>query len=267
HTVDEFLWQSQRGFCEHFAGSFVFLMRGGGVPARVVTGYQGAEQHPDGYLLVHQYNAHAWAEVWLPEKGWIRVDPTAAVAPERIEQGAESFFSDSQSALTEGGFSLSRFRHIDLLNKLRLQLDALDYYWSKWVLGYQSQQKSLLQRWLGEVSWRSIGLLLLATGALVVGSVLLWLLRGSLRARRRTPLQRLFDRLCRKLEKAGWPRHQGEGPRAYRQRLEQARLGSELRNGNSALMALKLYELISYGERQQYRGAFQKEAKRWLKAR
>ncbi|MGS2722346.1 transglutaminase family protein [Porticoccus sp. GXU_MW_L64] len=263
HSVDEFLWQTQRGFCEHFASSFVFLMRAGGIPARVVTGYQGAERHPDGYLLVHQYNAHAWAEVWLPNKGWVRVDPTAAVAPERIEQGAESFFSNSQSALTEGGFSLSRFRHIDLLNQLRLQLDALDYYWSKWVLGYQSQQKSLLQRWLGEVSWRSIGLLLLATGALVIGAVLLWLLRGSLQAQRRTPLQRSFERLCGKLAKAGWPRRCGEGPRAYLQRLQGGQMNKKTANGNNALMALKLYEQICYGEQLQYTEAFYREVKRF----
>ena len=267
HTVDEFLWQSQRGFCEHYAGSFVFLMRAGGVPARVVTGYQGAERHPDGYLLVHQYNAHAWAEVWLPGRGWVRVDPTAAVAPERIEQGAESFFAGSQAESAGDAFSLSRFRHISWLNSLRLQLDALDYYWSTWVLGYPRQQKSLLQRWLGEISWQRVGLLLLATGVLVIAGVLLWLLRGSLKARTRSPLQRQFQRLCRKLEKAGWPRQPGEGPKAYRLRLQAANLGTVLSNGNNALMALQLYELICYGEQERYINAFQRESKRYLSKR
>ncbi|WP_460825210.1 transglutaminase family protein, partial [Massilia solisilvae] len=83
-SIDEFLYQTRAGFCEHYAGAFVFLMRAAGVPARVVTGYQGGEMNPiDGYLTVRQSDAHAWAEVWLAGRGWVRVDPTAAVAPER----------------------------------------------------------------------------------------------------------------------------------------------------------------------------------------
>ncbi|UTW45606.1 DUF3488 domain-containing transglutaminase family protein [bacterium SCSIO 12696] len=262
NTVDEFLWGSQRGFCEHYAGSFVFLMRAGGVPARVVTGYQGAEAHPDGYLLVHQYNAHAWAEVWLEGRGWVRVDPTAAVAPERIEQGAESFFGQSATSLAEDGFSLSRYRHIGWLNSLRLQLDALDYYWSTWVLGYQSQQKSFLQRWLGEISWRSIGLLLFATGGLVMLMTLLWLLRGSLKARRQPALQRQFVKLCRRLAKAGWPRASAEGPRDYRLRLEASEFKQRTKSQN-ALLALKLYEKVCYGDQPQHAEAFYREAKQF----
>ena len=86
-SVDEFVWDTKRGFCEHFASSFAFLMRAADIPARVVVGYQGGEYHPDaGYLMVHQYDAHAWTEVWLAERGWVRIDPTLAVAPERIER-------------------------------------------------------------------------------------------------------------------------------------------------------------------------------------
>jgi transglutaminase-like putative cysteine protease len=87
-AVDDFLYGTRAGFCEHYAGAFVFLMRAAGVPARVVTGYQGGELNPiDGYLTVRQSDAHAWAEVWLPRRGWVRVDPTAAVAPERVQRG------------------------------------------------------------------------------------------------------------------------------------------------------------------------------------
>jgi transglutaminase-like putative cysteine protease len=87
-AVDDFLYGSRAGFCEHYAGSFVFLMRAAGVPARVVTGYQGGELNPlDGYVTVRQSDAHAWAEVWLPGRGWVRIDPTAAVAPERVRRG------------------------------------------------------------------------------------------------------------------------------------------------------------------------------------
>jgi hypothetical protein len=86
-AVDEFLYGTRAGFCEHYAGAFVFLMRAAGVPARVVTGYQGGELNPiDGYLTVRQSDAHAWAEVWLPKRGWVRIDPTAAVAPDRVRR-------------------------------------------------------------------------------------------------------------------------------------------------------------------------------------
>ena len=88
--VDEFLFETRRGFCEHYAAAFVTLMRSAGIPARVVTGYQGGEYNPAGnYLIVRQLDAHAWAEVWLPGQGWARVDPTAAIAPERIEYGTD----------------------------------------------------------------------------------------------------------------------------------------------------------------------------------
>src|SRR5690606_24509363 len=90
HSVDEFLWQTKAGFCEHFSGSFVFFLRAAGIPARVVAGYQGGKINPvENYLTVRQYDAHAWAEAWLENRGWVRIDPTAAVAPERIEQGVE----------------------------------------------------------------------------------------------------------------------------------------------------------------------------------
>src|SRR6185503_6653336 len=99
-SVDEFLFDTRSGFCEHFSSAFTFLMRAAGVPARVVTGYQGGDLNPiDRIVTVRQWDAHAWSEVWLAGRGWVRVDPTAAVAPERIERGLEA-------ALSEGGESL-----------------------------------------------------------------------------------------------------------------------------------------------------------------
>ncbi|RTK99023.1 MAG: transglutaminase domain-containing protein, partial [Neisseriaceae bacterium] len=97
-SVDDFLFNSRRGFCEHYASSFVFLMRAAGVPARVVTGYMGGELNPvGGYLIVRQSDAHAWAEVWLGNAGWQRVDPTAAVAPARVQQDLASALPISDS--------------------------------------------------------------------------------------------------------------------------------------------------------------------------
>ena len=90
-SIDEFLFDTQKGFCAHFAGSIVYLLRAADIPARVVLGYQGAEDNPvAGFYSVYQYNAHAWVELWVEGRGWLRIDPTAWVAPERIEQGVES---------------------------------------------------------------------------------------------------------------------------------------------------------------------------------
>ena len=94
--VDDFLFRTRQGFCEHYANAFVFLMRAAGVPARVVTGYQGGEMNAlGGYMIVRQSDAHAWAEVWLAGRGWVRVDPTGAVAPNRVQEGIYAALSDA----------------------------------------------------------------------------------------------------------------------------------------------------------------------------
>lgn len=222
-SVDEFLWRTKRGFCEHFASSFVFILRAAGVPARVVVGYQGGEYHPDaGYLIVHQYDAHAWAEVWLAGRGWVRVDPTAAVAPERIETSVADLLGGEQAFLADSPLSLVRFRGIRWLDRLRLQLDYYDYLWAQWVLGYEYRQERLLTGWLGAWDpWR-LGFFILGAGALALLPVLL----GQLRLARRRPrpaLERLFERYCQQLARRGITRAQGEAPRALAERVARER--------------------------------------------
>ncbi len=98
NSVDDFLFNTRQGFCGHFASAFTTMARAAGIPARVVAGYQGGDWNPiGGYLIVRQSHAHAWSEVWLPERGWTRVDPTAAVAPERVERGFEASFAESEA--------------------------------------------------------------------------------------------------------------------------------------------------------------------------
>ena len=219
HSVDEFLWQSQRGFCEHFASSFVFFMRAAGLPARVVVGYQGGERHPsENYLLVHQYDAHAWAEVWLPRRGWLRVDPTAAVAPQRIEMSFADLFSEDEDFLSESLLALERYRHIGWINKLRLRLDALEYSWAKWVLGYENIQGDFLLRLLGRVDPLRIGLFLLLAGLLALLPVALMVLRDREKSHR-DELDRIFTRFCRRMAQLGFTRHAGEGPRHFARRI------------------------------------------------
>ena len=149
HTVDDFLFATQQGFCEHFASSFVVMMRAAGIPARVVAGYMGGEfNEAENYLVVHQYDAHAWTEIWLQGRGWVRVDPTAAVAPERVRQS----LGQSSADQVQGLLSLGRYRHIKILNQLRLEWDALNYRWHQAVIGFDAQSQSrFLSRWFGRI--------------------------------------------------------------------------------------------------------------------
>lgn len=226
HTVDEFLWDKKQGFCEFYASSFVIFMRAAGIPARVVTGYQGGERHPtEAYLLVHQYDAHAWAEVWLPGKGWVRIDPTAAVAPQRIERTFADLFGADRAFLDGSLFALERYRHWSLLNTLRLRLDSLDYAWGKWVLGYERMQGEVLTALVGRIDpWR-IGLFLLIAGAVAMAPMLVMLFFARGRSRH-DELDRLFLTFCRRLARVGIVRQSGEGPRNFAARIarEQPRL-------------------------------------------
>lgn len=212
NPVDDFLFNTRRGFCEHYAGSFVYLMRAAGVPARVVTGYQGGEVNPVGnYLIVRQSDAHAWAEVWLQGRGWVRVDPTAAVAPQRIETGLSSLPE------TEAVPMLSR-RDFSLLRRLYLNWDALNNGWNQWVLGYnRERQMELLSRLTGgQPSWQDMAIALMVFAGGIVLVTALFLLRG--RRIKADPLQKLYGEFLHKLEPAGLRRYHHEGPQDFGRR-------------------------------------------------
>ena len=143
NSLDEFYFDTRSGFCEHYASSFTYLMRAAGIPARMVVGYLGGELNPNGnYLTVYQRNAHAWAEVWLPGQGWQRVDPTAAVDPERVESGFSSSLMQEYDNLSSGLFSLKPLQAMWWYNQLKMQIDAIDYQWTRWVIGYDGKQQS-----------------------------------------------------------------------------------------------------------------------------
>jgi len=219
HPADEFLFQTREGFCEHYASAFTVLMRAAGIPARVVTGYQGGELNPLGqYYIIYQSNAHAWTEVWLEDEGWVRVDPTAAVAPDRIRLGL------SGGSLA-GQRSAGGFRNLPWIRDLALAWDAANTYWSDWVLGYGPELQNALLRSLGMARphWsKLIGL----------GAVLLILLLGSLMAylawiyrigQRNDPAARYFGKFCLKLGRAKVsPRRPGEGPVDFGRRAAEA---------------------------------------------
>lgn len=213
NTIDAFLFEAQRGFCAHYAGSFVYLMRAAGIPARVVVGYQGGEWNAQGnYLSVFQYDAHAWAEVWLAGQGWVQIDPTAAIAPARVEQGLEAAVQAEGSFLAEQRFSV---RHMTWLNPLRQYLDGMQYGWQRWVLGYDATtQRDLLLNVLGQFSVQRLIFLLVALLSVVLGAWLLLL--GLARYRQQEPLpQRLYRRFCQVLAKRGVHYAVGTAPSAF----------------------------------------------------
>lgn len=207
HSVDEFLFDTQQGFCEHYASAAAFLLRSVGVPARVVTGYQGGEWNASqNYLTIRQFDAHAWVEVWLEDRGWVRIDPTTAVAPERIEMSADSFFSGQPGFLADSPL-ISRVGRQGWLLNARMQYDALNFAWQRWVLNYHHQQQNLLQDWLGDLTpWKLI-LLLFLPASLVLGFVA-WRLLGRREAL--DPLDRELRKLLTQLEAYGITRQSDE---------------------------------------------------------
>jgi transglutaminase-like putative cysteine protease len=200
HTADEFLFSTQSGFCEHYASSFVVLMRAVGIPARVVTGYQGGEWNgDDNYLLVRQYDAHAWAEVWLEGRGWSRIDPTAAVAPNRIEQGGLlDTLSDHDQELLDS----STLPSFAWAKSLSLKWDSLNYSWQRWVLSYDQQQQSrFLKDLLGKVTPTRLALLLIVPAMLMLFVFGFFTLINATKPTSRE--LKLYNFLCKKLKKKG----------------------------------------------------------------
>src|SRR5438477_7257512 len=209
--VDQFLFETRRGFCEHYASSFVVLLRAGGIPARVVTGYQGGEINPNGgYMIVRQSDAHAWAEA-LIGGAWRRYDPTAAVAPSRVERGLGAALPQGEPA--------PYLARLDMtwLKSLRLHWDAVNYQWQRGVVGFNlERQRDVLRDFgVGGARPRQV-VALVAAVAFAWGLAIL----GFARARhaRSDPAVALWSRLCRRLGRAGLPRRTDEGPLAYARR-------------------------------------------------
>ncbi len=235
-AIDEFLFSSRHGFCEHYASAFVFLMRAAGVPARVVTGYQGGELNPiDHNLVIRQSDAHAWAEVWIAGQGWLRVDPTAAVSPTRIERGIAAALPDEEV--------LPLFTRSDnaWLNQLRYRWEAANHQWNRWVLGYNPQrQREVLAQFGLSSDWRE----LIATLGALCSALLLGLLVWTLRQYRpRDPVQRAWLEFCRRLARQGLRREDWQGPQDF------AKIAARRRPSLAPLIreAADLYTELRYG--------------------
>jgi transglutaminase-like putative cysteine protease len=215
NPVDQFLFDTRSGFCEHFSSAFAFLMRAAGVPARIVTGYQGGEINPvDGYLIVRQSDAHAWVEVLLDGRGWVRIDPTAAAIPSRVESGI------SAAIPVDAAVPLLRV-DLDWVRTLRFNWEALNNYWNQWILGYDpDRQREMLSR-LGMRSpdWKQMTTWLFWAVGLALAIVAFSMLR---RTPATDPAQAQWQRFCGKLARRGVARGAAEGPLAYAARVAAA---------------------------------------------
>jgi protein-glutamine gamma-glutamyltransferase len=237
-SVDDFLFNTRRGFCGHFASAFTTLVRAAGIPARVVAGYQGGDWNPvGGYLIVRQSHAHAWSEVWLPGRGWARIDPTAAVAPERIERGIEASTAGSE-LLGRGLMGGS-----GLAWQARMLWDNLNANWNDWVVRFDraTQDRILADLGFSEPGWGAFATVLAAGLALAIALLALWL-AFEFRPRRADPVVAAYRRFVRRLAREGIEAGTGEAPRDFAKRVRRLRPDLSLR----ALAITETYLRLRY---------------------
>lgn len=252
-TLDEFWLDRRLGFCEHYASAFVFILRTAGIPARLVTGYQGSDPDPvDGYVIVRQSHAHAWAEYWQAGQGWVRADPTAAVAPERIVR--------SQQLQLPAGLMLGTLDQVSpgLRESLRRWTELMDNRWNQWVLGYGRQQQfQMLEFWnIQSSDWVELlrRLAALAATLALLGAGWAWW-----DGRRRSPWTRLSDNIRGELARVGLATGAHESPGMWSRRLA-ARWGDSAALASAALLDL---ERLRYGPPS---GTGREEFRRWWPA-
>ncbi len=269
NAVDDFLFSTRTGFCEHYAGAFVLLMRALHIPARVVTGYQGGELNPvDGYLTVRQSNAHAWTEIWLEKRGWMRVDPVAIISPERIETRMKVHRLQSMLQaiydMTENGW----------LAKVRIQInmywDTVINAWNQWMLnvkslsGWQNDWGNIFSPFSKldalkkfttlnalervEVNSRQLMKWMMLISILLIFLPIIFMLVR--RYRRVDSIDVLYGLLCQRMALLGYPKKINEGPQAYARRLSRILSADNpkiIKKKGAVMDFLHLYEVMKYG--------------------
>ena len=204
-AADQLWFDYKAGFCEHYAFAFTVLMRNLGIPARIVTGYQGAEPNlVDSYWIVRQSNAHAWTEIWQENEGWIRVDPTQAIAPERINNGS---LTANPQQTQDGGFEALPF-----FDKFLMRWDALENRWNQWVLSYTTDSGINFLEWLGlkNATWWTLFQIVVGSFGLILGCIYV-LMRWK--NRNRDVWLQAYTLLRMKLQRIGYASDQTTGPR------------------------------------------------------
>jgi len=239
--VDEFLFNSQEGFCEHYAAAFTVLMRAAGVPARVVTGYQGGEINPLGnYLIVRQRDAHAWTEIWLEDQGWIRLDPTSIASPLRISEGINIAIPDAIIDIPLG--LETNATALLLWRKMHNAVDMLNYQWAQWVLGYGPERQKRFLKNLGfsTIDWKELTISLFLFLGIIVAAIAAYLFKIT--PITTEPARKYYDLFCKKMAKIGFQRKSYEGPVDFVQRISTTR--QDLKNETENIT--NLYVLIRY---------------------
>jgi len=237
NAVDEFWLDRKTGFCEHFAAAYVVIMRAAGFPARIVTGYQGSDTEPvDGYFIVRQSSAHAWAEYWQTGQGWIRADPTGAVAPDRIGRSTRL---EAQPGLVAGAFAAMS---PELFANLRSAWEAVNNRWNQWVLNYTRGQQLDVLKSIGFATpdWEDLALLLIGTLSTLALAGAAWAWHDRHRV---DPWVRQLERLKRALRSLDIAAAPHEAPRTLASRVRD-RLGA---HGEPLAAALDALEMQRYG--------------------
>ncbi len=217
-ALDEFLFERRQGWCEHYAAAFATLMRIAGIPSRIVIGYHGGEFNSLGkYVIVRQADAHAWCEVWLKDVGWLRVDPTDMIAPDRITSTLSSYLEarrPSRRIASAAQRSLAATGWREIQHEMQLAWDSVNYQWDLRVLNFdeEAQRSFLFSLGLGTTTWTEIFVWILVVVALFVALLGLWLRRprGAV-----DKIGRGYARFCSALARAGLARQPWEGPQTF----------------------------------------------------
>lgn len=240
--IETFLFKTRYGFCSHYATAFVYLMRVAHIPARVIGGYQGGEMNKVGqFLEVRQADAHAWAEVWLENKGWVRFDPTSAVAPERVEQGVNVERQVANQAVDFSPMVLDNKAYA-WLKQARQIWQSVDYSWQRWVINYDRANQSEFLSGLGIHNLRAMFYAMLYVITFITAVLAWFVLKNNRRHADKVVL--VYEKFCRKLTKAQLQRHSNEGARDFA-----ARASSRLPDYAEKINAITgLYLQLRYGK-------------------
>jgi len=244
-SIDDFLFRTRRGYCEHYASAFAFLMRASGIPARLVAGYLGGELNPYGqYLIVRQSDAHVWVELWLPGRGWVRIDPTLAVAPQRVEQGLAAALPPQERSLLGSLSALGPLTKYWI--NLRFGWDAINTQWNRWVLGYSTNRQKTLLAKFGIMAGTRKGLaaaIVLAAAVMGLISLFYFLNIAGKTAPKQDSVQKAYLTFCAKLARVGLVRKPSQGPKDYASMVTALR--PDLKTG--VLDIINLYIRLRYG--------------------
>lgn len=220
--VDEFLFQTRKGYCEHYASAFTVMMRLAGIPARVVTGYQGGEMNPlSDYMIIRQSDAHAWSEIWLNQQGWLRIDPTSVIPAGRIESSIDlnrrQLQENRENQLIELTWLGQPFR------QARYAWDAVNNRWNQWIIGFNEKRQKSVLRSLGmpDITWRGMAFLLFSMMAIVMMMVSYYLLRNS--KQRTDRIIKLYQQFENKMAMLGYIKNNNESARNFAKRISTSR--------------------------------------------